>query len=44
MCCLLMQVSILGACVLTQENTHIFEGKETKILHPITYMSGVIQM
>ena len=31
------------ACVLTQEKTHTFEGKETKILHPITYMSVVIQ-
>ena len=29
------------ACVLTQENTHILEEKETKLLHPITYMSGL---
>ena len=29
------------ACVLTQEKTHIFEEKETKLLHPITYMSGL---
>ena len=29
------------ACVLTQEKTHSFEEKETKILHPITYMSGL---
>ena len=28
------------ACVLTQEKTHMVEGKEIKILHPITYMSG----
>ena len=31
------------ACVLTQENTHIFEEKEVKILHPITYMSGLFR-
>ena len=31
------------ACVLTQEKTHIFEGKETTILHPITYMSGLFK-
>ena len=30
-----------SACVLTQEKTHITEGKEIKILHPITYMSGL---
>ena len=29
------------ACVLTQEKTHMVEGKEIKILHPITYMSGL---
>ena len=29
------------ACVLTQEKTHQVEGKEIKILHPITYMSGL---
>ena len=29
------------ACVLTQEKTHQIEGKEVKILHPITYMSGL---
>ena len=28
------------ACVLTQEKTHQIE-KEVKILHPITYMSGL---
>ena len=28
------------AWVLTQEKTHITEGKEVKLLHPITYMSG----
>ena len=31
------------ACVLTQEKTHDMEGKETKILHPITYMSGLFR-
>ena len=31
------------ACVLTQEKTHIFEEKETKILHLITYMSGLFR-
>ena len=29
------------ACVLTQEKTHEIEEKEVKILHPITYMSGL---
>ena len=29
------------SCVLTQEYTHIIDGKEKKILHPITYMSGL---
>ena len=29
------------ACILTQEKTHQMEGKEIKILHPITYMSGL---
>ena len=28
------------ACALMQEKTHTFEEKETKILHPITYISG----
>ena len=31
------------ACVLTQEKTHLIEGKEVKILHPITYMSGLFR-
>ena len=31
------------ACVLTQEKTHILERKETKLLHPITYMSGLFR-
>ena len=30
-------------CVLMQEKTHTFEEKETKILHPITYMSGLFR-
>ena len=31
------------ACVLTQEKTHISEGKEIKILHPIMFMSGLFR-
>ena len=31
------------ACVLTQEKTQMTEGKEIKILHPITYMSGLFR-
>ena len=31
------------ACVLTQEKTHMFEEKETKLLHHITYMSGLFR-
>ena len=31
------------ACVLTKEKTHDMEGKEVKILHPITYMSGLFR-
>ena len=31
------------ACVLTQEKTHMTVGKEVKILHPITYMSGLFR-
>ena len=31
------------ACVLTQEKTHTSAGKEIKILHPITYMSGLFR-
>ena len=31
------------ACVLTQEKTHRMEEKEVKILHPITYMSGLFR-
>ena len=31
------------ACVLTQEYTHNFDGKERKILHPITYVSGLFR-
>ena len=31
------------ACVLTQEKTRVFEEKETKLLHPITYMSGLFR-
>ena len=32
-----------GTCVLTQEKTHILEGKEDKLLHPITYMTGLFR-
>ena len=31
------------ACVLTQEKTHMIGEKEVKILHPITYMSGLFR-
>ena len=31
------------ACVLTQEKAHKIEEKEVKILHPITYMSGLFR-
>ena len=31
------------ACVLMQEKTHMIEEKEVKILHPITYMSGLFR-
>ena len=31
------------SCVLTQEYTHTIDGKEVKILHPITYMSGLFK-
>ena len=31
------------ACVLTQEKTHQIEDKEVKMLHPITYMSGLFR-
>ena len=31
------------SCILTQEYTHVIEGKEKKILHPITYMSGLFR-
>ena len=31
------------ACVLTQEKAHVFEETETKLLHPITYMSGLFR-
>ena len=31
------------ACVLTQENIHTIGEKQTKILHPITYMSGLFR-
>ena len=30
-------------CVLAQEKTHVTEGKEINILHPITYMSGLFR-
>ena len=30
-------------CVLTEEKTHMLEEKEVKVLHPITYMSGLFR-
>ena len=30
-------------CVLTKEKTHVMEEKEVKILHPLTYMSGLFR-
>ena len=31
------------SCVLTQEYSHVIEGKEKKVLHLITYMSGLFK-
>ena len=31
------------SCVLMQESTHTFEGKEIKVLHPISYQSGLFK-
>ena len=31
------------SCVLTQEHSHIMDNKEIKILHPITYQSGLFK-
>ena len=31
------------SCVLTQEYIHEMEGKERKVLHPITFMSGLFK-
>ena len=31
------------SCVLTQEYTYEVDGKEKKVLHPITYMSGLFK-
>ena len=31
------------SCVLTQEYVHEFNGKEKKVLHPITYMGGLFK-
>ena len=31
------------ACILTQEKMNVIEGKETRLLHPITYMSGLFK-
>ena len=30
-------------CILTQEKMHVIEGKGTRLLHPITYMSGLFK-
>ena len=31
------------SCVLMQESTHTFDGKEVKVLHPISYQSGLFK-
>ena len=31
------------SCMLTQKYTHIIDGNEVKVLHPITYMSGLFK-
>ena len=31
------------SCVLTQEYTHVIEGKTVKVLHPISYQSGLFK-
>ena len=31
------------SCVLTQESTHTFDEKEVKVLHPISYQSGLFK-
>ena len=31
------------ACVLMQEKTHTIDEKDTKLLHPITYMNGLFR-
>ena len=31
------------SCVLTQEYTHMIDGKEVMVLHPIMYMSGLFK-
>ena len=31
------------SCVLTQDYSHVIEDKEKKVLHPITYMSGLFK-
>ena len=31
------------SCVLTREHTHTIDGKEVKVLHSITYMSGLFK-
>ena len=33
----------MWSCVLTQESTHTFDGKEVKVLHPISYQSGLFK-
>ena len=38
-----MPAKYAWACVLTQEYEHEFEGKMRKILHPITYASGLFR-
>ena len=38
-----MLANMLGLVYLCKEKIHQIEGKEIKILHPITYMSGLFR-
>ena len=38
-----MQANMLGHVSVHKKKAHMFEGKETKLLHPITYMSGLFR-
>ena len=43
MSCSQTLANMLGPVFLHREKTHMVEGKEIKILHPITYMSGLFR-